>query len=145
MAYCDVAFADDYLLGGAFATAWAGENKANFLETATRQIRIFCHFVDDDGAFVYDEENAEKHPVPEWLKEATCEQALYLLNLGKDPTQADKKTTIGVQSTEGTVFNKAFRADILAPACVRILEAHGGIVSSEATGPGGVSWGYVDK
>ena len=139
MAYCDVAFADEYLLAGAFADGWTGDNRGKYLESATRMIKQFCNFRDDDGFFVY---NEEYDPIPEWLQEATCEQALYLLNLGKDPTQADKKTTIGVQSTEGTVFNKAFRAEVLAPACVYILEANGGIVSGI---DGGVSWSYVDK
>lgn len=144
MAYCSVAFADGYLLAGAFADGWAGDKKEQYLESATRMIKQFCNFRDDDGFFIYDEEALPE--IPDWLKAATCEQALYLLNLGKDPTQADKKTTIGVQSTEGTVFNKAFRADILAPACVRILEDNGGIIDGGAVASGnGVQWGYVDK
>lgn len=143
MAYCDTTFADEYLLAGAFADGWSGENRGKYLESATRMIKQFCNFRDDDGFFVYDEEVLPEIPV--WLKEATCEQALYLLNLGKDPTQADKKTTIGVQSTEGTVFNKDFRADILAPACAYILEAHGGIISDGARSVSGVSWSFVDK
>jgi hypothetical protein len=69
---------------------------------------------------------------PEWLQDATCEQALYLLNLGKDPTQADKKTTLGVASTNGTVFDKSFAADILAPATVRIIRTNGGTVATGA-------------
>jgi hypothetical protein len=57
---------------------------------------------------------------------------LYLINLGKDPTQADKKTTLGIVSTDGTVFDKSFAADIISPNCRRIIIANGGSVSSSA-------------
>ncbi len=82
--------------------------------------------------FRYDETD-ETAEIPKWLKEATSEEALYLITLGKDPTAADKKTTLGILSTDGTVFDKRFAADVLCKACVRILENNGGIVDPDAT------------
>lgn len=133
MAYCDTIFADAYLSQGAFVSKWTGTAKANFLEQATRFIKEFCYFEDEKGeVFRYDETD-ETAEIPVWLKEATCEEALYLITLGKDPTAADKKTTLGIVSTDGTVFDKKFAADVLCKACVRILENNGGIIDPDAT------------
>lgn len=135
MSYADVLWAEEYFAMRAFADVWdnAGENKQKYLETATQQIKDFCAFVDEKGAFIYDENNLEEHIIPAWLKRATAEQALHLLNLGKDPTQNDKKTTLGIASTDGTVFDKTFAADILCPICCQILENNGGVLVSGAT------------
>ena len=64
---------------------------------------------------------------------ATCEKALHLLNLVKDPTQNDKKTTLGIASTDGTVFDKSFAADIICPLTCQILENNGGVMLAGAT------------
>ena len=137
MSYTDVIWADEYFAMRAFADAWnaAGDDKSKYLETATQQIKDFCAFVDEKGAYTY-EENAEEYTIPGWLKRATAEQALHLLNLAKDPTQNDKKTTLGVSSTEGTVFDKKFAADILCATCCRILENNGGVLLAGATAGG---------
>lgn len=137
MSYTDTVWADEYFSMRAFADAWnaAGQNKPLYLETATNQIKDYCAFVDEKGAYVYDEKSTE-HTIPAWLMRATCEQALHLLNLVKDPTQNDKKTTLGIASTDGTVFDKAFAADILCPLCCRILENNGGVLMDGATSGG---------
>ena len=140
MAYCNVTFADGYFKKRAFASAWGGEDKEKFLETATQQIKDFCNFEDENGIFVYEDDAA-----PDWLKLATCEQALHLMNLGKDPTQNDKKTTLGIISTDGTVFDKEFRADVLCLNCRRILENNGGILAAESSAEGGISFGWIEK
>ena len=134
MSYADTIWADEYFSMRAFSDAWenAGEDKAKYLETATQQIKDYCAFVDEKGAFVYEEDSSE-HVIPAWLMRATAEQALHLLNLAKDPTQNDKKTTLGIASTDGTVFDKAFAADILCPLCRRILENNGGVLLDGAT------------
>lgn len=145
--YATVEYANEYFLLRAFASAWdqADADKEKLLNLATRLIKEYCYFEDDLNGemFVY-EEVAEDQ---DWLRDATCEQALYLANLGKDPTQADKKTTIGIASTEGTVFDKSFAADIIGPRCRRILEAHGGIMTDGATAAtaGSIGSGQVWK
>lgn len=146
MAYCDVAYADAYITAGAFAGKWSGDNatKLKFIETATRFIRLYSYFLDEYGEpFRYSDTASDTIPV--WLKEATCEEALYLITLGKDPTAADKKLTLGIQSTDGTVFSREFQADILCPACVRILEDNGAILESGSTAGPGADWNYFNK
>lgn len=143
MSYCDASYADAYLGGRAFSGAWTGDAKALFLQSATDFIKQFATFYDDDGnGFVYEEDETE---IPDWLKDACCEEALYLMTLNKDPSAADKKTSLGIRSTDGTVFDKAFAADILAPACRRLLVIHGGILDGGATAGSAVQWGYIDK
>lgn len=144
--FADLTFADSYFSSRAFADKWTTateESKQKFLATSTKLIETLCVFYDDDGMpFVYTASGA-----PEWLKEACCEQALYLLNLGKDPTQADKKTTLGVRVFNGTTFDKSFAADLLCVQCRVILERNGADIDSAATAgePGGVSSGWVIK
>ena len=145
MRYCTVEFADQYLSGRAFSSGWAdGVEKEQFIMLASELIEQYCTFFDDNGdAFSY----ADDLDVPEWLKKATAEEALYLVNLGKDPTQADKKTTLGIASTEGTVFDKNFAADILCINCRKIIEKNGGLVDAIASAGDGrtVQQGWIRK
>ena len=138
MAYCNETYADGYFADRAFSEKWTGNKKSVYLETATKFIEQYCQFEDEDGeVFTYEESRA-----PEWLKEATCEEALYLLNLGKDPTQPLKVNTLGIVRTDdGTTFDKNFSADILCASCRAILERNGGLLSSEATAKGGIKQG----
>ena len=125
--YADISYAEEYFATRAFAENWsASDKKESFLCTASQMIAFFAIFPNIDGAD-YDSEP------PEWLKQATCEQALYLVNLGKDPGQADKKTTLGVASSDGTVFDKRFAADVLSPICQRIIIAAGGAIAPGAS------------
>lgn len=134
--YTDVSFADAYFARRAFSSQWHSCNEREvYLHTASMMIATYATWPEIDGV-----------TTPEWLQEATCEQALYLLNLGKDPTQADKKTTLGIVSTDGTVFDKSFSADILSPAAVRLIKANGGAVSAGAvSSSSAVSVGRIAK
>ena len=136
--YANVTYADDYLLAQAFSDGWAAltnEAKAKFLAKSTKMIQQFCVFYDESGVpFTYDVE--ENNELPDWLKDATCEQALYLVNLGKDPTQADKKTTLGIISTKGTTFDKRFKADLLCINAQQLITRNGGEVLSAGFGQG---------
>ena len=132
ISFADVVFAEQYFSKRVFVDNWHNcQNKEAFLNTASGMIADFCTFTDANADLI-DYTNG-KMPVPEWLQRATCEQALYLINLGKDPTQADKKTTLGVASTDGTVFDKSFSADILGIACRRIISDNGGAISPLAS------------
>lgn len=150
MSYCQLKFANAYFLNRAFAEAWdtMGSEGAKdiYLETATRMIKDFCSFEEAFGFHSWPEDDAA-NPIPEWLKRATCEQALYLLNLRKDPTQADRKLTLGIRSTDGTVFDKDFQADILCKSCCRILEDNGVAIAAEAveSDTNRVSSGWITK
>lgn len=145
MSYCDSAYADGYFKKRAYASAWDSAAKDKFLETASRLIRMFCSFEDDSGKTVVYDDSDPGTEIPDWLRRATCEQALYLVNLGKDPLQADKKLTLGIVSADGVVFNKDFQADIICRAACRIIESNGGTVAPEATEEGTVSGGWISK
>ena len=128
--FADISFANEYFAHRAFSEPWDNcTDKDKFLFSASRMIADYAVFPEIDGVD-YDV------ITPEWLKRATCEQALYLAALGKDPTQADKKTTLGVASTDGTVFDKSFSADILSPACRRIIVQNGGAIMPGASSSG---------
>lgn len=146
MAYCTVTQADQYLNNRAFTSAWkSSTEKESFLVLASELIFQYCFFTDKNGeTFRYEVEESDVE-IPDFLVKATAEEALYLLNLGKDPTQADKKTTLGIASTEGTVFDKSFAADILCVNCRSLLESNGGAISTDAVAGDGVSWGWIQK
>ena len=140
--FADVTFADEYFAKRAFAGSWrTAEGKEQYLSFASKLIAEYCQFRDEYGN-ICDYRNTD---APEWLKCATAEQALYLVNLGKDPTQADKKTTLGIIRTDdGTTFDKSFAADIIAPLAERIIVHNGGKLLSGTSASGG-SGGYFSK
>lgn len=141
--FADASFADEYFARRAFAGAWqTAEGKEGLLNLASDLITEYCQFYDEYGnPCHYADEDA-----PEWLKRAAAEQALYLLNLGKDPTQADKKTTLGIIRTDdGTTFDKSFAADIIGPLAAKIITKNGGEILPGATAASGGSGGYFTK
>ncbi len=140
--FADVSFADEYFARRAFAENWhMADGKEQYLSLASDLIAEYCQFYDEYGVpCSYSGTDA-----PEWLKKATAEQALYLLNLGKDPTQADKKTTLGIIRTDdGTTFDKSFAADIISPLAARLIQKNGGEMLPGASASGG-SGGYFSK
>jgi hypothetical protein len=141
--FADASFADEYFAKRAFAGAWqTADDKEGLLNLASDLITEYCQFYDEYGnPCQYADEDA-----PEWLKRATAEQALYLLNLGKDPTQADKKTTLGIIRTDdGTTFDKSFAADIIGPLAAKMITRNGGEILPGATAASGGSGGYFTK
>lgn len=150
MAYCDVTFADQYLTASAFSSGWESldsDTKTKYLETASRLLHRFCFFYDENTGepFRYDTD-AQESEIPDFLRDATCEEALYLVNLGKDPTQADKKTTLGILSTDGTVFSKGFAADVICIMAQTIVTENGGdIMYGAVASQKRISFGSFEK
>jgi hypothetical protein len=146
MPYADLTFAEEYFSNRAYTDNWqkaAEADKQRFLGMATNLIETYCRFYDETGyPFFHTVEFA-----PDWLKQATCEQAIYLLNLGFDPTQPPEPTVLGIASTKGTVFDKSMVADILCQSCRRIIEANGGEVDSAAFSgsSGSIANGTIEK
>lgn len=133
MMYADLSFAAEYLGTRAFVDKWQALTDADrqkLLTTATTQIDTFCLFYDEEELPVY----YDAADAPDWLKRACCEQALYLANLGKDPTQTEEVVAMGISSTKGTVFDRDMVADIIGVQCRKIIVNNGGEVSPEACG-----------
>lgn len=128
--YASTAFAARYFADRPDAEAFlALDAPARVLGYAGQLIADFCTFYDEEGfAYVYDAADA-----PDWLMRATCEEALYLANLGKDPARKLDVLTLGIVKTDdGTTFDHRFQPDILGVTCRRILTANGGEIAPEA-------------
>lgn len=116
------------------------------LAYAGQLIADFCTFYDASGVpFTYAADGA-----PDFIQRATCEEALYIANLGKDPARAVDVLTLGIVKTDdGTTFDHRFKADVLGVTVRRILSANGGEIAPEAygdqTGTSGINQGAVTK
>lgn len=150
--FATVESADSYFGARAYSSGWTAladdETKAQYLNLASVVIRIFSSFTPDDAeepVNIDDPEIVEKYMLADSLEAACLEEALHLVNLGKDPTQTLKVLNLGILSTDGTTFDHSFVADILCPFTVRILKNAGFEVSSEATGGGSVQIGLITK
>lgn len=141
--YCDAEYADAYFNERLNADAWAAANdetKHKALVTATRLIRDYAIFYDE-----YD------HPVqlnpedpPPQVCDATAEEALYLLNLGFDPTQPKKVLTLGIVTTEGTTFDRNMTAAIIGEQAARLLK-NAGAELLESSGDPVPNFSYFTK
>lgn len=150
--FANVESADSYFSARAYSSGWTAladdETKAQYLNLASVIIRIFSSFTPEDAdapVSIDDPEVIEKYALASVLEAACLEEALHLVNLGKDPTQTLKVLNLGILSTDGTTFDHSFVADILCPFTVRILKNAGFEVSGEATGGGSVQVGLITK
>lgn len=150
--FATVEAADAYFGARAYSSGWTAlsddETKAQYLNLASVIIRIFSSFTPEDAdapVSIDDPDIVEKYMLADSLEAACLEEALHLVNLGKDPTQTLKVLNLGILSTDGTTFDHSFVADILCPFTVRILKNAGFEISSEATGGGSVQVGLITK
>ena len=150
--FATVEAADSYFDARAYSSGWTAladdETKAQYLNLASVIIRIFSSFTPEDAeepVNIDDPDIVEKYMLADSLEAACLEEALHLVNLGKDPTQTLKVLNLGILSTDGTVFDHSFVEDILCPFTVRILKNAGFEVSGEATGGGSVQIGIITK
>lgn len=150
--FATVESADSYFSARAYSSGWTAladdETKAQYLNLASVVMRIFSSFTPEDAdapVSIDDPDIVEKYALSSVLEAACLEEALHLVNLGKDPTQTLKVLNLGILSTDGTVFDHSFVADILCPFTVRILKNAGFEISSEATGGGSVQIGIITK
>lgn len=150
--FATVEAANIYFSSRAYSSGWTAladdETKSQYLNLASVIIRIFSSFTPEDAdapVSIDDPEIVEKYAFASVLEAACLEEALHLVNLGKDPTQTLKVLNLGILSTDGTVFDHSFVADILCPFTVRILKNAGFDISSEETGGGSVQVGLITK
>ena len=150
--FATVESADSYFSSRAYSSGWTAladdETKSQYLNLASFIIRIFASFTPEDAdapVSIDDPEIIAKYALSSVLEAACLEEALHLVNLGKDPTQTLKVLNLGILSTDGTTFDHSFVADILCPFTVRILKNAGFEVSSDETGGGSVQVGIITK
>lgn len=150
--FATVEAANIYFSARAYSSGWTAlageEEKAQYLNLASVIIRIFSSFTPEDSEStvnIDDPEIVKKYDLANVLEAACLEEALHLVNLGKDPTQTLKVLNLGILSTDGTTFDHSFVADILCPFTVRILKNAGFEISIEETGVGSVQVGIITK
>lgn len=150
--FATVEAADEYFGARAYSSGWTAladdETKSQYLNLASVIIRIFSSFTPEDAdapISIDDPEIVKKYDLANVLEAACLEEALHLVNLGKDPTQTLKVLNLGILSTDGTTFDHSFVADILCPFTVRILKNAGFAISGGATGGGSVQIGLITK
>ena len=141
-----------YFSARAYSSGWTSladdETKSQYLNLASVIIRIFSSFTPEDAdapVSIDDPEVIAKYVLSSVLEAACLEEALHLVNLGKDPTQTLKVLNLGILSTDGTTFDHSFVADIICPFTVKILKNAGFEVSSEDTGGESVQVGIITK
>ena len=150
--FATVEAANIYFSARAYSSGWMAladdETKTQYLNLASVIIRIFSSFTPEDAdapVSIDDPEIIAKYALNGALESACLEEALHLVNLGKDPTQTLKVLNLGILSTDGTTFDHSFVADIICPFTVRILKNAGFEVSSDETGGGSVQVGIITK
>lgn len=138
--FADLTWADVYFEERTNADRWTGSNEAGknaALKQATRDILRHASFYDEEGRkLIYSATNA-----PDELKEACCEQALYLLTVNR--LDAYKNTRSGIASAKGVLFDRDAIPASLGCDCVDILTDMGAEIDAAAFG-GGISIGRLD-
>ena len=92
--FATVKAADSYFSARAYSSGWTAladdETKSQYLNLASVIIRIFSSFTPEDAdapVSIDDPDIVEKYMLSDSLEAACLEEALHLVNLGKDPTQ----------------------------------------------------------
>ena len=146
--YCDTEWAEQYFSERSNSDNWndaTDEEKLAALCTATRDIYHHAYFSElvetgedesDLVQFRYKYDGTETRVIPDHLKEATCEQAIYKMTLNR--LDALDATRSGISSAKGVVFDKEAIPNILCDECIDLLNEMGAEVDPGAGGPGPV-------
>lgn len=142
--FCDLVWAEQYFTERTGADNWNGAEAAEktaALATATRDIARYATFFEtvtnadgkeEEQSFKYAYDGTETREIPDKLKEATCEQALYRLTVNR--LDAIDATRSGIASAKGVVFDRYAVPNQLSDECIDILEEMGAEVAAEAGG-----------
>ncbi len=137
--YATLAWAEEYFSERINADNWQEadeekkKEKSAALASASRDIERYAVFFDDDREpFKYPLDGSME--TPDKLKEACCEQALYLLTV--DRLGAVETTRMGIASAKGTVFDRDAIPAKLGDVCIDILKSMGARIDA-AAGDGG--------
>lgn len=148
--YCDLTWAEQYFAERSNSDNWneaTEAEKSAALATATRDIYHYATFFEslpDDARtgeekqpFKYAYDGSETRTIPDLLKEATCEQAIYKITVNR--LDAIDATRSGIASAKGVTFDRDAVPDQLCAECIDILDEMGAEVAPSA-GSSGWKW-----
>ena len=152
-AFCDLEWADRYFQERTNSGNWidaSTEEKNAALATATRDITRYSTFTEtvyvngkpQTQSFVYAYDGSETRVIPDKLKEACCEQAIYKLSV--DRLDAIETTRAGIASAKGVVFDTNAIPDQLSDECIDLLMLMGASVDA-AAGGNSMNWMRTER
>ncbi len=101
---------------------------AIFVEVVTETINEFPEEIEQEFRYLYD--GTETRTIPNALKEACCEQAIYKLTVNR--LNAVDATRSGLASAKGASFDRNAIPAQLCDECIDILEDMGATVKAAA-------------
>jgi len=147
--YCNVEWAEPYFNERVNSENWnnaSAENKAAALATGTRDIARYATFYEtitneqgkeEKNPFKYAYDGTETRPIPDKLKEALCEQAIYKLTVNR--LDVIDTTRSGIANAKGVAFDRKAVPDQLCDEAIDILSEMGADIAPEAGG-NGMNW-----
>lgn len=147
--YCDITWAEQYFAERVNSDNWTTATEANksaALATGTRDIARYATFYEvvtnnlgeeEKKPFKYAYDGSETRVIPDKLKEALCEQAIYKLTINR--LDVIETTRSGIANAKGVAFDRQAVPDQLCDETIDILTEMGADISPEAGG-GGMTW-----
>lgn len=147
--YCDLTWATQYFSERVNSDNWnnaSNANKTAALATGTRDIARYATFFEtitnergeeEKIPFKYAYDGTETRTIPDKLKEALCEQALYKLTVNR--LDVIDTTRTGIASAKGVAFDRKAVPNQLCDEAIDILSEMGAEIAPEAGG-NGMNW-----
>lgn len=133
--YAGLEWAEEYFQERINSDNWQEADEDNKKEK-TAALASASRDIERYATFFYEEGEEFKYPldggmdIPDKLKEACCEQALYLLTV--DRQGAIDQSRMGIASAKGTVFDRDAIPAKLGDVCIDILRSMGAEISAAA-------------
>ncbi len=151
--YCTMQWADNFFSGYQFNQYWneaSPEKKESALAAATDFIDLFCQFFDGNGSPYYymhsgefpsdDPDDYSNTVNDRKIKQATAQEAAYLLSLDDNPAEPHPLTVLGLIRGDFGTVDPSLVPPIFPINVVKLLEKLGGEVDQEAIGATGIKF-----
>ncbi len=150
--YCTREWADEFFGSYLYDEYWADaspEKKSSAICAATDFIDLYCHFFDEEGKpFFFDpaeDDDFEDAINPRRLKQATAQEAAYLLSLDDNPTEPHPLTVLGLLRADSKQFSKEYVPPIFTVHVIKLLQSLGGEIDPDAYESDGVQTSFKKR
>lgn len=137
--FCTKEWAEKFCSEYGFTDYWDGssdEKKISALKTATDLIRNYVTFFDEKmRPFVYEPDGTddwENKVIPRLLKQATTQEAVYLLSLDDNPAEPHPLTILGLIEADRKKFDKQYVPPVFPISVIRLLTLLNGDIDPSA-------------